>query len=336
MRAMVLHNIGPIESAPLRQREVPGAKPSRGEALVKVACCALCRTDLHIVEGDLPMVRLPIIPGHQVVGTVVALGEGVTSLRIGQRVGVAWLQHTCGRCRFCAAGRENLCESSRYTGYHADGGLAQYATVPADFAYEIPDGFSDVDAAPLLCAGIVGYRALVRSGLKPGGRLAIYGFGSSAHLVIQIAIHRNCVVHVVTRRPEHQRSALSLGAAWAGDDPAQMPDKADAAILFAPSGALVPPALEHLERGGALALAGIHMSAVPSIEYDRHLFQERDIHPVTANTRADAREFLREAARIPLRPQTRVYSLADANRALADMKEGKIDGTGVVRIGDDG
>ena len=226
---------------------------------IRVRCCAICRTDLHVIEGDLPQEKLPIIPGHQIVGTIDKLGPPLAasqsppaasqSLQLGQRVGVAWLRHTCGRCEFCAGGKENLCESARFTGYHADGGYAEYAVAPADFVYDCPTSFGDVEAAPLLCSGIIGYRALRRCNLPPGGRLALYGFGSSAHVVIQIALHRGCEVYVVTRGENHRELARQMGAVWVGENAADMPVKVHSAIMFAPAGELVPPALEALEKG---------------------------------------------------------------------------------------
>ena len=330
MRAMVLNAIAPVESSPLQEVNLPVPQPAAGEVRLKVQCCAICRTDLHVIEGDLPRPGLPLIPGHQIVGTVDAVGAGRGRLKPGQRVGVAWLRYTCGTCRFCRSERENLCERSRYTGYHADGGYAEYALAPEDFAYEIPAAFSDVDAAPLLCAGIIGYRALKRCNLPKGGKLALFGFGSSAHIVLQIALHRGCEVYVVSRTDIHSELALSLGAKWAGTTAALMPARVDSAIIFAPAGTLVGPALEKLEKGGTLALAGIHMSDIPTLNYERHLFYERNVHSVTANTRADARELLVEAAQIPIRPQVTGYALAEANRALQDLKADRIRGTGVL------
>lgn len=330
MRAQVLHEIAPIETAPLRLVERPVPEPAPGEVRLRVRGCAICRTDLHVIEGELPRHTLPIIPGHQIVGVVDAVGPACRRLRPGQRIGVAWLRYTCGQCRFCRADRENLCEAARFTGYHADGGYAEYAVVPEDFAYEIPPAFSDTEAAPLLCAGIIGYRALKRCELRSGSRLALYGFGSSAHVVLQIALHRGCEVFVVSRAAAHRELARALGAAWVGADAAEMPAKADSAIIFAPAGTLVPAALAQLEKGGTLALAGIYMSAVPPLDYERHLFYERDVHSVTANTRADARELLAEAAEIPIRPHVTCYPLADANRALQDLKADQVNGTGVL------
>jgi propanol-preferring alcohol dehydrogenase len=316
----------------LKLAERPDCEPQAGEVRLKVRCCAICRTDLHVIEGDLPRATMPIIPGHQIVGTVDALGAGCKKLRIGQRVGVAWLRHTCGTCSHCKAGRENLCESSRYTGYHVDGGYATCATVPEDFAYPIPDAFDDASATPLLCAGIIGYAALRRSNLPDGAKLGIYGFGSSAHVVIQIALHRGCHVYVVTRGEGHRELARKMGATWVGAAAEEMPVKVDSAIIFAPAGELIPQALEKLLKGGTLSLAGIYMSQVPAMDYEKHLFYERDIHTVTANTREDGHNLLREAAEIPIRPHTTMYDLADANRALKDLKNDKINGTGVLAI----
>lgn len=330
MQAMVLDRIAPIRTSPLQLSDVPTPEPGPGQVRLKVHCCAICRTDLHVIEGDLPQQKLPIIPGHQVVGHVDALGPGCQQIAVGQRVGVAWLRYTDGDCPFCRAGRENLCESARFTGYHADGGYADYAVAPESFVYPIPDAFSDIHAAPLLCAGIIGYRALQRAQLPAGGRLALYGFGSSAHVVIQIAQHRGCEVYVVTRGEKHRQLARQMGAVWAGQQAAELPVKVHSAIIFAPAGELVPPALERLEKGGTLALAGIHMSPVPAMDYDRYLFYERDVHSVTSNTRQDGRELLAEAAAIPIRPHTTTYPLAEANRALQDLKDDQIQGTGVL------
>ena len=333
MRAMVLEQTGRIESSPLKLHDdVPDPSPGDGEVRVRVSCCAICRTDLHVIEGDLPIVKRPVIPGHQIVGVVDQLGPNCSHLRVGDRIGVAWLRHTCGRCRFCTSGRENLCEFSQYTGYHADGGYAEYATVAEQFAYAIPQQFDDVHAAPLLCAGIIGYRALLRSGVRNGEKLAIFGFGSSAHVVIQIARRRGCEVYVVSRGESHRKLALEMGATWAGAEAREMPEKPQGAIVFAPAGEVVLPALECLDRGGVVSLAGIHMSPIPSIDYDKYLFQERDIHPVTANTREDGHNLLKESADAGVSPHVRTYPLEQANEALADMKHGRIDGTGVLLV----
>jgi alcohol dehydrogenase, propanol-preferring len=350
MKAMFLCGIAPIESSPLVLADIPIPEPGPGEVRLRVHCCAICRTDLHVIEGDLPQQKLPIIPGHQIVGTVDKIGQPLafsrhdskggiereknesTRLHLGQRVGVAWLRHTCGECGHCTAGKENLCESARFTGYHADGGYAEYAVAPANFCYELPEAFSDVEAAPLLCAGIIGYRALRRCNLQPGSKLALYGFGSSAHVVIQIALHRGCEVLVVTRGENHRKLALQMGATWVGENASELPAKVDSAIIFAPAGELVPPALESLNKGGTLALAGIYMTPIPQMNYQRHVFYERDIHSVTCNTREDGRELLAEAAAIPIRPHTASYPLADANRALQDLKHDRISGSGVLVI----
>jgi propanol-preferring alcohol dehydrogenase len=287
---------------------------------------------LHVIEGDLSPVTLPIIPGHQVVGTVVGTGPGCARLKVGDRVGIAWLRSTCGACTFCRSRRENLCGESRYTGYHQHGGYAELTTVREDFAYVLPEGIDDAHAAPLLCAGIIGYRALVRSNLPAGGTLAIFGFGQSAHLVAQLARARGCTIYVVTRGKSHQDLARRLGAAWAGETIDGMPGKVDSAILFAPAGELVPPALSCIEKGGTLAMAGIYMTPVPSLDYTQHLFYERDVRSVTSNTRQDGEELLREAARIPIRPEVQVYPFEQVNQALIDLKNDRINGTGLIQI----
>lgn len=332
MKAMLLRDIAPIDTRPLEAVDIYSPEPGDGEVRLKVRCCAICRTDLHVIEGDLPKQTLPIIPGHQIVGVVDALGPGCTTLREGQRVGVAWLCHTCGQCEFCTSGRENLCAHQRFTGYHANGGYAEYALAPEAFAYPIPDSFDDVSATPLLCAGIVGYRAFRRSRPVDGGTLAIYGFGSSAHVIMQIAKHRTMRVFVVTRGESHRQLAREMGAEWAGETAEEMPDKVDSAVIFAPAGELVPPALRQLRKGGTLSLAGIYMTPVPQMDYEDCLFYEREIRSVTANTREDGHDLLAEAAEIPIRPHTTTYALEEANDALADLKADRIDGTGVLLI----
>ncbi|NQU76748.1 MAG: zinc-dependent alcohol dehydrogenase family protein [Planctomycetes bacterium] len=335
MKAMLLNESAPIETAPLALTDLPDPQPRIGQIRLSVLCCAICRTDLHVIEGELPPQKMPIIPGHQVVGIVDEVGPGCKKrFAVGQRVGVAWLRHTCGCCPFCLAERENLCESSLYTGYHEDGGYATQTIVPENFAYTIPDAFTDTDAAPLLCAGIIGYAALRRSQLQNGDKLGIYGFGSSAHVVIQIALHRSCDVYVVTRSRSHRQLARQMGAKWVGENAADMPVKVDAAIVFAPAGDLVPPALAALQKGGTLALAGIYMTPIPQLDYEKHLFYERNIHSVTANTRADGLALLAEAAQIPIRPHVTCYDLHDANYALQDLKADKINGTGVLMMSD--
>ena len=329
---MILTEQKPVEEAPLRIAEVPEPRAATGEVRVRVSVCAVCRTDIHIAEGDLVLHKTPVIPGHQIVGRIDQIGDGVNHLRFGQRIGVAWLRQVDGTCAFCRRGRENLCPSSRYTGYDADGGYAEYAVVPEDFAYELPESFDDEHVSPLLCGGLIGYRALQRAAVPEKGRLLLVGFGSSAHIVIQIALARGHEVYVVTRSENHIRQARALGAAWAGADFRELPEKADSAILFAPSGKLVPPTLEALARGGVCSIAGIHLSDVPGLNYERHLYQERELRSVTANTRDDARAFLAESAAANVRPQTTVYPLEDANRALRDMKESRVEGTPVLMI----
>lgn len=332
MKAMVLGRPGAIESEPLHACEEPRPDPGPGEIRVRVAACGICRTDLHVVEGELPPQRERVIPGHQVVGRVDRCGEGARRFREGDRVGVAWLRSTCGECRSCLEGKENLCRAARFTGYHADGGFAEYTVVAERFAYALPAGIGDAEATPLLCAGIIGYRALRRAEVRPGCRLGLYGFGASAHLAIQVALHWGCRVYVMTRDARHQALARDLGASWAGGAVDAPPEKLDSAILFAPAGELVPAALEALDQGGTLALAGIYLSDVPPLNYERHLFRERNVHSVTANTRADGEEFLRLAAEIPLRPRTTPFALGDANRALWKLKHDAIAGAGVLLI----
>ncbi|MGH7420056.1 MAG: zinc-dependent alcohol dehydrogenase family protein [Candidatus Rokuibacteriota bacterium] len=332
MKAMLLRAQAPIGGSPLEPAEIATPIPEPGEIRVRVRCCATCRTDLHVIEGDLAPRRLPIVPGHQVVGTVEALGPGARRFGPGDRVGIAWLRSTCGRCAFCAAGRENLCERSAYTGWTDDGGYAQYCCVPEAFAYAIPLVFDDAEAAPLLCAGIIGYRALCRSRVPPGGRLALYGFGSSAHITLQIARHWGCTVYVSTRDVAHQRHARALGAAWAGGSSEGLPERVDSAIIFAPAGELVPGALRSLEKGGTLALAGIHMSDVPAMAYEPHLFWEKTLQSVTANTRHDGEALLAEAAAIPVMPRVTRYAIQDANRALQALAGDRVAGTAVVML----
>lgn len=337
MRAMLVPRIAPIEERPLELTELPDPEPGPGEIVVRVRACAICRTDLHVIEGDLPRARLPVIPGHQVVGTVEALGPGCRRFREGDRVGIAWLRETCGTCKWCRSGRENLCPDSRYTGWHEHGGYAERARVREDFAYSIPDAFGDEQAAPLLCAGIIGYRALRRAQLPEGGRLALFGFGSSAHVVLQLALHRGHEVFVCTRGESHRALARRMGATWVGDTYEPPPEPVDGAIVFAPAGEVVPPALRALDRGGTVALAGIHMTPVPEMEYESYLFHEKTLQSVEANTREDGRGLLEEAAEIPIRPEVTTFALEEANEALVRLKADGIDGTGVLRVdGTDG
>lgn len=332
MKAMVLNHIGDVSDHPLQLRDQPTPTPQACQVLVKIHVCGVCRTDLHVVEGELSNPTLPVIPGHQAVGTVVQVGSEVSEVKEGDRVGIAWLQGTCGRCEFCTSGRENLCLQATFTGYQANGGYAEYAVVPARFAYPIPPIFSDEEAAPLLCAGIIGYRALRLSDIKPGQRLGLYGFGASAHIAIQIARHWGCQVYVSSLKPEHQKLARQLGAVWVGGATETPPDKLHGSIIFAPAGELVPPALRALDRGGTLALAGIHMSPIPSLDYDRDVFGERVIRSVTANTRQDGIDLLREAAAIPIKPHTIRFPLHEANRALQALKAGSFQGAAVLTM----
>ncbi len=329
MRAMVLSAQAPIAEQPLEPRRLPLPDPGRGEVLLAVTACAICRTDLHIAEGDLPLLRAPLVLGHQIVGRVLRAGPGAGRLPPGTRVGVAWLRRTCGACAYCTSGRENLCAKAELTGYHADGGYAEYAVAPEAYVYPLPPVFGDAAAAPLLCAGIIGYRALKIAGVPPGGSLGLYGFGSSAHITLQIAVARGCTVYVCTREPAHRELARALGAAWVGEPSDRMPAPAGGIIIFAPAGDLVPLALGNLAPGGTLALAGIHMSAIPALAYG-DLYQERAIRSVTANTRVDGAELLAEAARIPIRPTIVRFALEDANQALAQLKAGRLTGTGVL------
>ena len=328
MRALAVRAQGPIETAPLvlEARDVP--TPGPDEVIVRVSACGVCRTDLHVVEGDLPLTAAPIVPGHQVVGRVV---QGGARFRAGDRVGIAWLRWTCGACRYCGAARENLCERARFTGWHADGGYADYAVVPEAFAYPLPGPLTDIEIAPLLCAGIIGYRALRLSAVTAGGALAIYGFGSSASVTIQVARARGIEVFVCTREPAHRALARTMGAAWVGETSESTPRPADGAIIFAPAGDLVPVALRNLARGGTLALAGIHMTQIPTLEYAT-LFDERRITSVTANTRRDGEELLSEAGSIPIRPVVTTFPLEDANRALLALKRGEFAGSGVLVV----
>jgi len=334
VKAMILSSHAPIHERPLGLSDLPDPEPGHGEILVRVRVCAICRTDLHVIEEDLPSARLPIVPGHQVVGVVERMGPGCRRFSSGDRVGIAWLRWTCGRCAFCASGAENLCDGSRYTGYHEHGGYAEKAVVHEDFAYAIPETFSDLDAAPLLCAGIIGYRALRRSDVPPGGRLALYGFGSSAHVVIQIARHRGCEVQVATRGETHRELARRLGAAWVGDTFDAMPEAPDGSIIFAPVGTVVPAALRAVRKGGTVAMAGIYMSPVPEMDYDACLFHEKNLRSVEANTRRDGEDLLREAAEVPIRPNVTTFALEEANDALIRLAEDRIDGTGILVVDD--
>jgi propanol-preferring alcohol dehydrogenase len=328
VRAWVVDRPGPVAEGPLRAVTLSDPEPGPGEVRIRVAACGVCRTDLHLAEGDLAPRRPRTVPGHEVVGVVDALGPGAERFEVGERIGIAWLRGTCGRCRWCRTGRENLCLAAAFTGWDADGGYAEQAVVPEAFAYRLPDPLDDVTAAPLLCAGIVGYRALVRAEVPPGGRLGIYGFGASAHIVAQVAIGQGATVHVITRSREAHALALELGAASAGPD--VPPEPLDSAVLFAPVGELVPVALRALDQGGTLAIAGIHLTDVPRLVYADELFREKQVRSVTANTRADGEEFLRLAAALRVRPTAAPRPLAEADRALADLAGGRITGAAVL------
>ena len=330
MRAWVVPDGGPPPLLSAVERPVP--RPAPDEVLVRVHVCGVCRTDLHLAEGDLPAKAPEMVPGHEVVGEVVAAGAAVAEPAVGDRVGIAWLRRTCLQCRWCRVGAENLCRRSEYTGWDADGGFAEYAVAPAAYTYRLPVGFSDLKAAPLLCAGIIGYRALRRAQVPPGGRLGIYGFGASAHITAQIALAQGAEVHVLTRGEGARALALELGAASAGHAQDRPPVPLDSAIVFAPAGELVPPALEALDQNGTLAVAGIHLSDIPSLSYARHLFRERTLTSVTSNTRADGEDLLRLASALDLAPRVTTYAFGETNRALEDLRAGAVTGAAVVEV----
>jgi len=333
MRSWVIDHPGPVATTnPLVLAERAEPEPGPGEIRVRVTTCGVCRTDLHLAEGDLPPHGPRITPGHEVVGVVDACGAGATRFAIGARVGIAWLRATCGVCRFCVRGDENLCVAPGFTGWDAHGGYAELAVVDEQYAYAIPSVFDDEHAAPLLCAGIIGYRALRRAALPPGGRLGIYGFGGSAHLAAQVALHEGATVHVFTRSAAARAHALELGCATASPDDAPTPEPLESAIVFAPAGPIVPRALEALDSGGTVAIAGIYLSDVPVLSYDRHLFRERQVRSVTANTRRDGEEFLEIAARIPIRVTTTPYSFDRADGALRDLAADRVTGAAVLQV----
>ncbi|OGO55445.1 MAG: alcohol dehydrogenase [Chloroflexi bacterium RBG_16_69_14] len=332
MRALQLSTPAPAATGPLRLVEVADPEPAAGELVLSVAACAVCRTDLQLVEGDLPARRLPVVPGHQAVGRVVTVGADVAGWRVGDRAGVAWLAGTCGTCAHCLTGRENLCADARFTGWDRDGGYATRLAVRADFALRLPDGFDDLAAAPLLCGGVIGYRSLKVSGIEPGGRLGLFGFGASALLALQVARHWGCEVHVRTRSTRERDRALAYGAASAAAyDEATPP--LDAAVTFAPSGDVVVAALRSLDRGGTVAINAIRLDRVPEFSYE-HLWWERGVRSVANFTRADAREFLDLAANIPIRTETQAFSLADGNEALRRLAAGGLDATAVLVTGE--
>jgi alcohol dehydrogenase, propanol-preferring len=331
VQAWIVEPGGP-EGGALRLVERPAPVPGPGEVLVAVHACGVCRTDLHLRDGDLPAKRPGVVPGHQIVGEVVGVGPGASRFGPGQRVGVAWLRSTCGRCRFCLRDQENLCEDPRFTGWDADGGFTELAVAPEAYAYPLPDGFDDLHAAPLLCAGIIGYRALVRARVPEGGSLGLWGFGASAHLTLQVARHLGARVHVFTRAPAAQELARRLGAASAQGVGDPSPEPLASAILFAPAGELVPVVMAALDRGGTLAVAGVHLTDVPALDYQAHLFEERTLTSVTANTRADGRALLALASTIPLAPEVTTYPFEAVDRALADLAADRVVGTAVINL----
>ena len=332
MRALVLERPGPAATRPLRLLDLPDPDPAPGELLLRVAACGVCRTDLQIVEGDLPPRRSPVVPGHQVVGRVEAMGAGVTGWSPGDRAGVGWLGSTDGSCRFCTSGRENLCPEARFTGWDRDGGYAERMAVPAGFAFHVPDGFEDLAAAPLLCGGVIGYRSLKVAGIQPGGRLGLFGFGASALLAIQVAVHRGCEVYVATRSPAERERALALGAVWAGGYDEPVPVPLDAAVTFAPAGEVVLAALRAVDRGATVAVNAIHLDRVPEFPYE-WLWLERSLRSVANFTRRDAEEFLALAASIPIRTEVEVHPLEDGGLALQRLAEGSVEGAAVLAIG---
>jgi len=331
MKAHVLKEPAPVERKPLLLTDVPRPEPGEGDVLVRVTACGICRTDLHVTEGELPPRKQPVIPGHQVVGHIERAGSKATLYPVGTRVGIPWLHQTCGVCEYCRTGRENLCDAPRFTGYSVDGGFAEYTVAPEAFVYPIPDGFDDLQAAPLLCAGIIGFRCLRLSGIARGGNLGIYGFGAAGHVCIQVARHWGAHVFVCTREEKHQRLALQLGATWAGAAAETPPERLHAAIVFAPAGELIPPALATLTKGGVLVLGGIHMSPVPSFPYSL-IYQERSIRSVANNTREDGGEFLKVAAEIPIRTEVQKFPFEEANQALIALKHDGVRGAAVLEL----
>lgn len=331
MRSCRLHLQAPIETNPLALEDVTPPSPGPDEVLIRISACGICRTDLHVIEGDLPPRKSPVIPGHQIIGTVEAIGTAVSGFRVGERVGVAWLQKTCRSCEYCLGGRENLCESPVFTGYSVDGGYAEMVIAPQDFLYRVPERFADTDAAPLLCAGIIGFRSLRIAGVKKGSRLGLYGFGAAAHVSIQVARHWGVEVFAFTRDERHRQLAIELGAVWSGNTTESPERGLDAVIIFAPAGELVVSALERTRRGGAVVCAGIHMSAIPSFEYSK-LYHERVIRSVANNTRADGDDFLAVAAEIPVRTRVEVFPLEETNKALNALKHDAIKGAAVIDV----
>lgn len=332
MKALILRKFAPAEENPLELVELPLPEAGDEQVLIGVRVCGVCHTDLHTVEGELPEVVLPRIPGHQIVGVVEKAGEKARRFRVGDRVGVAWLHSACGECKFCLSGKENLCQAALFTGYHIDGGYAEYAVAPEKFVFPIPEGFSDEAAAPLLCAGIIGFRALRLSGIRPGERLGLFGFGASAHVAIQVARYWGCEVYVFSRSEVHRSLARQLGASWTGTAKERPPSKIDAGIIFAPAGEIVLDALEFLERGGTVVTAGIYMTPIPEMDYAKHLYHEKVLRSVANATREDGEELLRLAAEIPIRTITQAFRLEEANLALKLLKGGKIKAATILKI----
>jgi len=332
MKAMLLKKSAPIEKKPLELVEILIPEPEPDEILIRISVCGVCHTDLHTVEGELPDVTLPIIPGHQVIGRVAAQGKKTRRFKEGDRVGVAWLYSTDETCAYCSQGNENLCEAARFTGYSADGGYAEYMVIQDKFAYAIPEIFSDEEASPLLCAGIIGYRALRLSGIKPGQRLGLYGFGASAHVAIQVAVHWGCKVYVFSRSEKHRAHAERLGAVWTGTSQQDPPEKLHSSINFTPAGETVLDGLRHLDKGGTHALAGIYMTPIPEMDYNRYLYHEKTLRSVANATRRDGEELLKIAAEIPIRTTTTSFSLEEANIALDLLKHSRFDGAAVLKV----
>jgi len=331
MLAYLLKRFSPVEERPLEIVDIPIPEISSGKVLIKVSACGVCHTDLHTVEGEIRPV-LPIIPGHEIVGEVVKVSDGVSNVKVGDRVGAGWLGYSCGKCRFCERGLENLCENALFTGFHFNGGYAEYAALYSDFVYKMPLDIPDVNLAPLLCAGIIGYRSIKFADVRPKSRVALFGFGASAHIAIQILVHWGCDVYVFSRSNEHTRHAMKLGALWAGEANDEPPSLADSAIIFAPAGFLVKRALEILDKAGTLSLAGIYMTQIPQLDYERHLYYEKTVRSVTASTRNDGYELIKLAKEIPITTDIEVYNFDDVPDVLIRMKEGKIKGAAVIKI----
>lgn len=331
MEAMQLQKPAEVEQEPLTPVDQDVPEPGEGQVRLRVQVCGVCHTDLHTVEGDLDLPELPVTPGHQIVGTIDAVGRGASRYEEGERVGVAWLYRTCGECHYCRSGQENLCPNAQFTGLHADGGYAQYMVVDEEFAYPLPDAFSDAEVSPLLCAGIIGFRSLRLSGIHPGGRLGLYGFGASAHLAIQVANHWECDVYVFTRSENHRQLARELGAVWVGGAQDEIDAGLDASVIFAPAGWIVPLALGHLRPGGTVAINAIHMSPIPELQYNT-LYGERVLRSVANFTRQDAQDFLELAAEIPIQTEVELFSLDEANSVLQKLKNSEIRGAAALKI----